>query len=192
MPTQVFCFDNTNQKFTNQSMNLRSIFLIVLLNLICASVHAEKYEGLKVLGNYKELPYLIEYVRDNNIGLTRGDVESLVKLRLLSAGIKPIKLTGDYNEKHYLYVVVNCSKSGNAYSNFVHLEKYSIQYGVPSKYVGISFTPSQGAYSIFGTAGGTADGKKNYILGGASEIIDIFLLDYLESNLEVTPDKPKE
>ena len=188
MPTQVFCFDNTNQKFTNQSMNLRSIFLIVLLNLICASVHAEKYEGLKVLGNYKELHYLIEYVGENNIGLTDGDIESLVKLRLLSAGIKPIKGDGVHSKKHYMHVDVRCTKDGVLFRNNVELAKISRLYGVPYEKAGRSFTPLQGSYGNFGTSGR----KKNYILESAGRSIDKFLLDYLESNLEVTPDKPKE
>ena len=82
-------------------MRILPLIAIALLFSFPASSFTDNY---KVLGNYKELDYLVEGVDENSVGVTEKDLERTVKLRLMKNGIKPITKTGT---EHYLYLNVN-------------------------------------------------------------------------------------
>ena len=154
---------------------MKAILTFLTLALFASPLLAKKYPGLKVRGNYKVMDVVVENVGNNTLGLTTQDVERAVKLRLLANGIKGGKILG-----HQLYVRVGVLSTGNAFDLDVIFEKISFAYGVDEKVAGISFTPNQGSYGSYGTAGRS----KQAILEALNAQLDSFLLDYLESNIE--------
>ena len=135
------------------------------------------YPGLKVKGNYKNLHILVESINENAANLTKEQVERAVKLRLLRNGIKTLE---DRNAPHYLYININISKKGTFYGFEFVLWKYALDYGVDQSITGISFMPRQGPYASVGLAGQNSTA----FIGHLETVLDAFILDYLESNME--------
>jgi hypothetical protein len=164
-------------------MNPRKIVLLtILLTVFSSFAWAKKYEGLKVLGDYKTLKVVVESITKNSAGLTTEDARRTVKLRLLANGIKT---TEDALSTHYLYVQVSIlpiTVGGRnvGYGLFLEFQlvKFSDDYKVPHKAVGVSFTPQQGPYS------GIMITQKQNIQRDINHYLEMFLLDYLESNVK--------
>jgi hypothetical protein len=155
---------------------MKALLTFLILALFASSVFAKKLPGLKVKGNYKELLALVEEVPKNDAGLTREDVQRAVKLRLLANGIKTPGSLGP----HYLYVRVGMLSDGRAFKIDVFLVKTSSAYGVDAKVAGSTFTPDVQSYGTLGSAGK----DKQYVLGALNGLLDDFLLDYLETNID--------
>ena len=151
--------------------------LITLLVITSLALGGEVYEGLKVKGNYKELRILVESIQDNEAGLTKESVLRKTKLKLLANGIKP---TENRSTPHYLYVNINVMEDGTVYRIDVELKKYAVSYGVDASITGPVFKPYQGPYGSIGSSGR----DDTFITNHLEAILDMFLLDYLESNME--------
>ena len=154
------------------------VLLVVAISLNLGFVgQAEKYEGLIVIGDYKNLNVVCD-VLENQWGITQTDVERAVKLRLLSNGIKMLPLPDDATLwKHWLSVDFQAVK--DVYNIRLKLCKVSPVYAAGKPLLGPLITPWQGIYGGFGK---TPD--KSDIMDSLNSNIDDFLLDYLESNIE--------
>ena len=151
--------------------------LITLLVVSSLALSGKVYPGLKVKGDYKNLNILVEGIPENAANLTKEKVEKTVKLRLLRNGIKT---AADGYFPHYLYVNINISSKGTFYGFDIQLWKYAGQYGLDQSITGFSFMPSQGAYGSIGLAGQDF----SHVIKHLEDILDSFILDYLESNME--------
>jgi len=151
--------------------------LITLLVISSLALSGKVYPGLKVKGDYKNLNIIIEDIPENAANLTEEKVVRAVKLRLFRNGIKT---TVDDYQPHYLYVNVNISNKGTFYGFDIQLWKYAFQYGLDDSITGFSFMPNQGGYGSVGLAGQ----NYNFVIQHLEESLDVFILDYLESNME--------
>lgn len=155
----------------------------ILTYLLCFSIStfasARIYPGLKVLGNHKEIPVLIEPPGENNLNLSYSDIERSVKLKLLGNGIK---VRDNWNGiKHILVVAITPLDKGDGsmLSINVQLRKFSKEYNVDQSVAGVAFEPEQGSYDIIGYSY-----KKSSALTWLNEKVEEFLIDYLESNTD--------
>jgi len=155
----------------------------ILTYLLCFSIStfasARIYPGLKVLGNHKEIPVLIEPPGENNLNLSFYDIERSVKLKLLGNGIK---VRNNWNGiKHILVVAITPLDKGDGsmLSIDVQLRKFSKEYNVDQSVAGVAFEPEQGSYDIIGYSY-----KKSSALTWLNEKVEEFLIDYLESNTD--------
>ena len=153
----------------------------ILAYLLCFSIStfasARIYPGLKVLGNHKEIPVLIEPPGENNLNLSYSDIERSVKLKLLGNGIK---VSNNWNGiKHILVVAITPLDKGDGsmLSIDVQLRKFSKEYKVDQSVAGVAFAPEQGSYNIVGYTN-----DKSNALTWLNEKVEEFLIDYLESN----------
>jgi len=167
------CLDYIFKRYMNFK---RLSFVCLLLTFLASAGWAKKYASLKV-PDYKNLDVLVEKIRENKTGLTEEKVENAVKLRLLGNGIKAKK----NSVTHYLYVNVNVLSNGTAFSVRVEFKRYSFAYPKEiSAQTGLVFRPLQGSY----TSLGRSEGSASFIIESINEVLDSFLLDYLESNIE--------
>ena len=151
--------------------------LITLLVMSSLALSGKVFPGLKVKGNYKNLHIVVENVYENAANLNTEQVERAVKLRLLRNGIKTLDSTYD---PHYLYINIDISKKGTYYCFDLELRKNAFGYGIDKSITGISFKPNQGTYGGLGLAGQSS----SHVIGHVERILDAFILDYLESNME--------
>lgn len=152
-----------------------SIFALFIASSIL--LNGEAYPGLKVIGNHKELCFSIIF-QDGGTDLTKDSFERAIKLRLIKNGIKPLKPNS--TAKHFLLVKLQQLESDGIFRIGVTLSKISERNGVSPEIAGFSFTPSQGPYSFIGKS------RQNgvYIIESLEEALDMFILNYLESNIE--------
>lgn len=159
--------------------------LALVLSLGISYGYAQKLharDGLKVRGDYKVLPLIID-VDDESL-ITREEIKHIAKLKFLSFNIR----TSDFDSKnsyHYLHLSVHFPTINDRPEHQVvlldaSLEKASKSYGVNYNVSGILFTPSQPNYSR--VIKGSLDSKP-YFLKCIEKNIERFIIDYLEANM---------
>lgn len=167
-------------------MKIFTLFALVL----CLGVnhgYAKKshgWVGLKVRGDYKALPLIID-VDDESL-ITREEIKHIVKLKFLSFNIR----TSDFDHKnadhyHWLHLSVNFPTINDRPEHQVvlldaSLKKASKSYGVDYYVSGVCFTPSQPNYSRI--IKGTLDSKP-FFLKSIEKNVERFIIDYLEANM---------
>jgi hypothetical protein len=155
----------------------------ILTYLLCFSIStfasARIYPSLKVLGDYKVVPVLIEPPPRNNLKLSYSDIERSVKLKLLGSGLKVSPTWKGI--KHLLVISITPLDQGDGsmLSIDVNLQKFSKEYNVDQSVAGTAFTPEQGTYSCVGYTE-----NKSSALTWLNEKLEEFLIDYLESNTD--------
>ena len=155
----------------------------ILTYLLCFSIStfasARIYPSLKVLGDHKVVPVLIEPPPGNNLKLSYSDIERSVKLKLLGSGLKVSPTWKDI--KHLLVISITPLDKGDGsmLSINVQLRKFSKEYNVDQSVAGVAFEPEQGSYDIIGYSY-----KKSSALTWLNEKVEEFLIDYLESNTD--------
>jgi hypothetical protein len=113
------------------------------------------------------------------VDLTNEDLRRVVKLKLLTRGLK--MLPKEESSPSGSALIVSIDIIGASASIGVELRKWAEHFGIPlNRGTGELFTPTQGTYRISGTHGN----DKKFILDGVEEVLDRFILDYLESNLK--------
>jgi hypothetical protein len=155
-------------------MKQLSILITLLIGLGFSSVCSGKvYESLKV-PNYKKIQVIIENVSENSVGITSGNIETAVKLKLLRNGIK---ITPKSNP--YIYVAVNVMDLelgtrvvGVAYNVTIGLIKFDFEKGY-------SYLPWDSSMGVIGSSPSLGDFRTKF-----DNYLDIFILNYLESNME--------
>jgi hypothetical protein len=153
------------------------VFSILLLGLgFLQAVHAKKYSGLKVHGDYRVLEPVVSEIPKNRSGVTRKDVLECVRQKLWKEGIRPER---PRINTHFLEVDLVILSKGTAFTVEVSLKKMAQAYGYDPRKIGTSVKLPQGRYGLFGDAGR----NKSYILEAVEEVLDEFLLDYKDSNL---------
>jgi hypothetical protein len=148
-----------------------------------SQVFGKAYPGLEVGFTFREVDVLVENLDEDEdakkIGLTTEDVRRAAKLKLLTRGFKVIPKEEYSPSGSYIYIRINLGPTGLAIG--INLSKNPQHFGIPSnRGVGPYFKPAQGSYS--GTGNHTGD--KKFILDSLETFLDIFILDYLESNLK--------
>jgi len=135
-------------------------------------------DGNKILiGDYKKLPVTIG-VGKNQWGITKTDLEKVVKLRLLANGIKMESLPKElWKWKHWLSVSVQ--GVGDIFSLRLELWKMTDFYTQNKSFLGGMIKPAQDEYGAFGKAK-----SKFQVMEALQKEIDDFLLDYLDSNID--------
>ena len=156
------------------------MYKVYVFLALCSTFTLNAYvnRSLKV-DDHKSLTAKVELIEENHLGVTRELIQKTVKLKLLSNGINPIGLPF---RTLYVYVkVIDINRaSGWAGISVAHIEvglnkfiregdmadKYGVQarVGLKTKYV-------------------TTNDKED-ILRNLRGLLDDFLLDYLEANLE--------
>jgi hypothetical protein len=142
------------------------------------------WPGLEVGFTFREVKVVVEDPGEDakKIGLTKEDIERTVKLKLLTRGFKVLpKLPEGEKSPAGGYIYVQLNVVAEAAGCDVSLRKYAHHFGIPSnRGTGLYFAPRQGVYASAGTHGG----NKKFILDYMEGVLDIFILDYLESNLK--------
>lgn len=164
-----------------RSITMKHLPLIALALLVSFSASSFADNNYKVLGNYKELKILVEPISENSVGVTKEDLERTLKLRLMKNGIKP---RTDFGHKHNLYlnVTVVSPRGGYAASILVTLNKASSDYvspdhGASSDHLPLFFTSSKDRGIFMGST-------KSHFLEDVEQVLDTFILKYLEANME--------
>ena len=171
------------RKFHHSTLAVVMFARLILIALTMASlflgveeVKARKFDGLKVHGDYKVLEPLVGEIPHNRSGLTREDVVEFARQKLWGAGIKPAR---PLYRTHFLEIDLVIQSKGTNFSVEVSLKKMSQAYGYDPKVVGPVVQLPQGGYGMFGNAGR----DKSYILKAVGEVMDEFIADYKDSNL---------
>ena len=136
------------------------------------------WPGMEVGFTFREVWALAEDLGPDakKIGLTGKDIQRTVRLKLLTRDLKPVETSPSGS---YLYVRV--SVASNAFHLLSRLRKFSLHYGIPlDRGTGSTFIPGKQGYAVVGTH----DGSKKFILDALEVTLDLFILDYLESNLK--------
>lgn len=157
---------------------MKILILFALVLSLGISIGSGKvYQGLKVKGDFRKVQLLVEDVNPNGI-VTKQDIENTVKLKLFSNNIKTIPIG---SENLYLQVIILPMDNGVnfVYSTLLELKKWSFDYGVSESVAGPLFAPHQGIYFQTGICR-----SKDKFLSNIKEIVDRFLVDYIESNME--------
>ena len=159
-------------------MKILHAIVITAAIVIGSQAFGEIKPGLEVGFTFREVMVVVEDPGDEGekIGLTKEDVERTVKLKLLSRGLRQVEKSPSGS---YLYVRV--SVASNAFHLLSRLRKFSLHYGIPlDRGPGSPFIPGKQGYAVVGTH----DGSKKFILDALEVTLDLFILDYLESNLK--------
>ena len=138
---------------------------------------AKKFNGLKVHGDHRILEPIVSEIPPNRSGVTRSDVLSTVKKKMWDLGIRPER---PREQSHFLEIELVILSKGTAFSVEVSLKKMAQAYGYDPKVVGSIITLNQGKYGMFGNAGR----DKSYVLDVVEEVLEDFIADYKDSNLE--------
>jgi len=159
---------------------LKLVALVVftfLFAFLSQQSEAKKFNGLKVHGDYQILEPIVSEVPSNRSGVTRSDVLSTVKKKMWDLGIRPER---PREQSHFLEIELVILSKGTAFSVEVSLKKMAQAYGYDPKVVGSIITLNQGKYGMFGNAGR----DKSYVLDVVEEVLEDFIDDYKDSNLE--------
>jgi len=155
-------------------MKQLSILITLLISLGFSSACWGKFHKSLKVPNYKNIQVLVEDLYDNSVGITRGKVETAVKLKLLRNGIKVTPLSNPY-----IYVVVNVvdvkvggKTKGVAYNISLGLCEMDFEKGD-------WYMPSQSSVGGIGLATSFEVFRTDL-----DNYLDQFILDYLESNME--------
>ena len=154
--------------------------LIIFITLCAFFNHkseAKKFSGLKVHGDHRILEPIVSEISPNRSGVTRSDVLSRVKKKMWDLGIRPER---PRQQSHFLEIELVILSKGTAFSVEVSLKKMAQAYGYDPKVVGSIITLNQGKYGMFGNAGR----DKSYVLDVVDEVLEDFVADYKDSNLE--------
>jgi hypothetical protein len=158
--------------------------ILFTLSLTIAQVLSGKvYQGLKVIGDYKDLPIAIHFAPyETKPSELEKDLHRAVKLKMLSSGFR-FKYSTEGNKKHYLEIRVSYMKENRAFASSIALVKLSESYTSKENrvFIGDAFHPEQGGYDIHGIS---VDGKGDDMVREISKSLERFLIDYLESNLK--------
>ena len=160
---------------------MKKLITLLTLALSFSFADAEKYPSLKVK-DYKNVRVIIEDIRKSNTGLTKQDIQNKVKLTLLKNGFKTINNVGT----DFIYINVNLinlnDRVNDVYSISIDYRKYSSNHFntfADRNKVGEIFIPFQGIYSTAGI-----NYQKSDILDQLQSRLELFLIDYMESNTE--------
>jgi len=150
--------------------------LALVLSLGVSNGFGKVYPGLKVLGDFRQIQLLVEDISPNKL-VTHKEIVNTAKLRLFSNNIKTLEFGPEY-----IYLNVNLLPLNDGV-NFVYniklaLTKSSSTYGVSKTVAGVVFEPNQGEYGYVGICH-----DKSNLLDAIKSRIDMFLVDYLESNM---------
>jgi hypothetical protein len=152
------------------------IGLVVFFILGVQTADARKFGGLKVHGDYRTLEPIVSEIPKNRSGVTRADVLERVRQKLWQSGIKPER---PHYKTHFLEVDFVILSGGTAFTVEVSLKKMAQAYGYDPGEVGKVVTLPQGKYGMFGNA----RRDKSYVLEVVDEVVDEFIADYKDSNL---------
>ncbi|MDB3958194.1 hypothetical protein N9408_04720 [Opitutales bacterium] len=159
---------------------LKLVALVVftfLFAFLSQQSEAKKFNGLKVHGDHRILEPIVSEIPSNRSGVTRSDVLSRVKKKMWDLGIRPER---PREQSHFLEIELVILSKGTAFSVEVSLKKMAQAYGYDPKVVGSIITLNQGKYGMFGNAGR----DKSYVLDVVEEVLEDFIADYKDSNLE--------
>ena len=171
------------------------IFLTLVL-LIPSLCFGEYRESLRVNDDHRTLVILVDGPMDKNaIGLHTVDIQKAIRLKMLTyaPNLKVFNTSsGDPMPHHIIWVNVQLmdiqAKSDNILGTVVYteifLQKNTSDYNMKEDYIGGSF---RHVFTYKRMLTVPSDGK-NYALDKIKELLDDFLLDYLESNTS----KPKK
>ena len=165
-----------NGKGGSLSLSGGLLILMVISCLMPALLEARKFRGLEVHGDHRILEPIVSQIPKNRSGVTTEDVQHRVMKKLMSSGIRPDRSP---QPCHFLEVDLVILPKGTSFSVVVSLKKMAQAYGFDPKAVGPVITMAQGNYGLFGNAGR----DKSYLLDAVDEVMDKFLHDYKDSNL---------
>jgi hypothetical protein len=165
-------------------MKTRLSLLILFSSLFASFAGAKRFDGLVIPnGEYRTLPIAI-LVTPNTLGLGEDDVYRAVKLRFLANKIQTTQITSikEFRESGYFVaVVVNFTSEQNIFSTSIELKKDTRKnLKQVNHWLGTLITPEQDSYGGFGMAR-----TDRTVIDSLNVGLDKFLLDYLESNVEV-------
>jgi hypothetical protein len=165
-------------------MKIRLSLLLLCSSLFASFAGAKVFDGLVIPnGEYRTLPIAV-FVTPNTLGLGEDDVYRATKLRLLANKIQTIEIKSakDFNESGYfLFVAVNFLGDRNIFSTTIELKKDTRKnLKQVNHFLGTFITPEQDSYDGFGIAS-----SDTTVINSLNGRLDKFLLDYLESNLQV-------
>ena len=165
-------------------MKILTLFALVLSLGISHGYAKKSYAryGLKVRGDYKVLPLIID-VDDESL-ITKEEIRHIIKLKFLSFNIR----TSDFDTKdsyHKLHLSVNFPTINESPKHQIvlidaELLKVSKFYGVNYNVAGIVFTPDHPNYSR--VLKGSLDSKP-FFLKSIEKNVERFIIDYLEANI---------
>ena len=159
---------------------MKKLIILLTLALSFSFANAKVYPSLKVK-DYKSLKIIIENIGKSNSGITEKEITTEVKLILLQNGIKSERKSWDY-----LYINVNVLPYTDGINDIFYIDieyrKYASEHKdkiIDSNLTGELFAPDQGIYKTLGIAG-----NKKFIIETINEKLKLFILDYMESNIE--------
>ena len=164
---------------TNMVLRIGLVVVAPLFAMLCGKVSAqddantltpaELLERFQLYTGCEPMPLFVEAVPDeNDIGLTRERVQTLVESRLRAA-----RLFTDEGLRSYLHVTVGVFRP--AWAIGITFRKPVLDHAS-----GLHHSADTWRSSSFGTHGGDSD----YIMQRLSEEIDAFILKYLRVNEE--------
>ena len=158
---------------------MKNKILITLVLLIPSLCFGKKFIFLKD-NDYKNLKIIIEVVNENHSGIAKEDIQTEIKLLCLQNGMKA---SFDLDKFNYLYFNLNIAKLNKSKTDVYNLEieytKLCLGDIEMSTETGMIFVPCQGNYGELATGY-----KKENILNDIRSEMKLFLVDYLESNIE--------
>lgn len=157
------------------------VLLVVAIGLKLAGVaEAKYYDGLVVLRpDYKNLPVLVNCSENNFV--TKQELLNAVKLRLMANNITPLDWKAGSGE--WLYVNFLSLDKGSPFTIDIYLQKNKEVYFKDTFFLGAYVTPSQDSYVSIGASSG-----KSFIIENLNDLLDAFLIDYLETNMKFRKD----
>jgi hypothetical protein len=155
-------------------MKQLSILITLLISLGFSSACLGKvYNSLKV-PNYKNIQLLVEQIPKNSFGLTREKVITITKLHLLRNGIKSAERTNPHLAIDI--IAMDILVEGNIVGQTYHIKINLAMIDVEDVAIYEDVLSSKGALFIGNTYEDFERDLKN--------LLDQFLVDYLESNME--------
>jgi hypothetical protein len=154
------------------------IFFMNLFLLPSLSVTNSSLSGLEV-ENPNKLGYLVEDLSQDglNIGLSKEDIETKIKLKFRQYNIEPTELSGDIH--NYLYVNVNVVGENivafNVTIDFERLVRFNV-YNITYTHYGAA-TYNRSFTGVVG-----ANSANDAVMNSLDKLLDNFVSNYLDVN----------
>ena len=158
---------------------MKNKILLSLVLLIPSLCFGKKFIALKD-NDFRNLRIMIEDIKQNHSGITKQDIVTEIKLLCLQNGIKA---AFDSNKPNFLYVNLNIMKLNGSKEDVYRLDIEYTKFWHKNlemlRETGDMFVPQQGNYGTLAIGY-----KKDHMLDHIRRGMKIFLVDYLESNIE--------
>ena len=156
------------------------LFLTLLLAAPCLLI-ANKYEGLKVKGDYQRLNVKVREISSNGLGVTSEMIKEAAETFLNVNNFKSESHELDDNYPNFIEIKVTVSRFEKC-DNFVFtinlcLVKSANFYNVDKEITGKTFIPDQGEYFANGNVN-----QRKLLLQVLEVVLEDFLIDYTWSN----------